>query len=57
MKTVICEKPGQMAVAEREMPSANPNDVLIRTKRVGVCGTDLHVFTGNQPCPSITSTS
>lgn len=49
MKTVICEKPGQLAVAERAMPSAGPDDVLIRIKRVGVCGTDLHIFTGNQP--------
>jgi 2-desacetyl-2-hydroxyethyl bacteriochlorophyllide A dehydrogenase len=23
--------------------------VLLRVKRVGVCGTDLHIFTGNQP--------
>lgn len=31
------------------MPSAGPDDVLIRIKRVGVRGTDLHIFTGNQP--------
>lgn len=31
------------------MPVAGPDDVLIRVKRVGVCGTDLHIFTGNQP--------
>lgn len=23
--------------------------MLLRVKRVGVCGTDLHIFTGNQP--------
>ncbi|RZJ06825.1 MAG: zinc-binding alcohol dehydrogenase family protein [Rubrivivax sp.] len=26
-----------------------PGEVLLRVKRVGVCGTDLHIFTGNQP--------
>jgi 2-desacetyl-2-hydroxyethyl bacteriochlorophyllide A dehydrogenase len=31
------------------MPVAGPGEVLIRVKRVGVCGTDLHIFTGNQP--------
>jgi 2-desacetyl-2-hydroxyethyl bacteriochlorophyllide A dehydrogenase len=31
------------------MPVAEPGEVLIRVKRVGVCGTDLHIFTGNQP--------
>lgn len=49
MKTVICKEPRQLAVAERAIPSAGPNDVLIRIKRVGVCGTDLHIFTGTQP--------
>ena len=24
-------------------------EVLVRIKRVGVCGTDLHIFSGNQP--------
>ena len=49
MKTVICEQPGRLTMAERPMPEAGPDDVLIRIKRVGVCGTDLHIFTGNQP--------
>ncbi|MFP4594195.1 zinc-binding alcohol dehydrogenase family protein [uncultured Ralstonia sp.] len=49
MKTVICEAPGKLAVAEQPLPAAGPDDVLIRIKRVGVCGTDLHIFTGNQP--------
>nr|WP_187633774.1 alcohol dehydrogenase catalytic domain-containing protein [Paraburkholderia podalyriae] len=49
MKTVICEQPGQLALAERAMPNAGPDDVLIRIRRVGICGTDFHIFTGNQP--------
>lgn len=24
-------------------------EVLVRIRRIGVCGTDLHIFTGNQP--------
>ncbi|GLU31818.1 zinc-binding alcohol dehydrogenase family protein [Trinickia caryophylli] len=49
MKTVICEQPGKLALAERPIPETGPDDVLLRIKRVGVCGTDLHIFTGNQP--------
>ncbi|KUY54570.1 zinc-binding alcohol dehydrogenase family protein [Burkholderia sp. RF2-non_BP3] len=49
MRTVICEEPGRLVVAERPVPAAGPDDVLIRVKRVGVCGTDMHIFTGNQP--------
>lgn len=49
MKTVICEQPGRLAMAERPVPAAGADEVLIRIRRVGVCGTDLHIFTGNQP--------
>jgi 2-desacetyl-2-hydroxyethyl bacteriochlorophyllide A dehydrogenase len=49
MKTVICEKPGRLEVVERPKPEAAPGDVLIRVKRIGVCGTDLHIYTGTQP--------
>lgn len=49
MKTVICEQPGRLAMAERPVPAAGTDEVLIRIRRVGVCGTDLHIFTGNQP--------
>lgn len=49
MITVICETPGTLSAQERTKPEAGENDVLLRVKRVGVCGTDLHIFTGNQP--------
>jgi 2-desacetyl-2-hydroxyethyl bacteriochlorophyllide A dehydrogenase len=31
------------------MPERGEGEVLVRVKRVGVCGTDLHIFTGDQP--------
>jgi 2-desacetyl-2-hydroxyethyl bacteriochlorophyllide A dehydrogenase len=49
MLTVICETPGKLVAEERAKPSRAPNEVLLRVKRVGVCGTDLHIFSGNQP--------
>ncbi len=49
MLTVICEAPGTLLAQTRPMPRRQPGDVLLRVKRVGVCGTDLHIFTGNQP--------
>lgn len=49
MLTVICEKPGSLVALEREIPIRGNGETLIRIKRVGVCGTDLHIFTGNQP--------
>jgi 2-desacetyl-2-hydroxyethyl bacteriochlorophyllide A dehydrogenase len=49
MLTVICETPGTLRAEDRQMPERGEGEVLVRVKRVGVCGTDLHIFTGNQP--------
>ena len=49
MLTIICQTPGTLRAEERSRPVPAADEVLLRVKRVGVCGTDLHIFTGNQP--------
>ena len=49
MLTVICDTPGVLRAEQRALPTCHDGEVLLRVKRVGVCGTDLHIFTGNQP--------
>lgn len=49
MLTVICETPGVLRAQETPRPTRQADEVLLRVRRVGVCGTDLHIFTGNQP--------
>ena len=49
MLTVICETPGVLRALEGAIPTPAPGEVLLRVRRVGVCGTDLHIFSGNQP--------
>ncbi len=49
MLTVICEKPGSLRIENRPTPERGTREVLLRVRRVGVCGTDMHIFTGNQP--------
>ena len=49
MLTVSCESPGNLVAQQRPRPERGPGEVLLRVKRVGVCGTDLHIFTGHQP--------
>jgi 2-desacetyl-2-hydroxyethyl bacteriochlorophyllide A dehydrogenase len=49
MLTVVCETPGTLRAHDRPLPERAADEVLLRVKRVGVCGTDLHIFTGNQP--------
>jgi L-gulonate 5-dehydrogenase len=50
MKIGIVEHPGVLKIAERDMPVVkNSNDVLIKIKRVGICGSDIHIFHGKNP--------
>ena len=50
MQTIILEKPGQFQLAETEPPTELlPGQALVRVRRVGICGTDIHAFKGDQP--------
>ncbi len=49
MRTLVCDRPGEMNVSERPRPSPEPGQVLVRIRRAGVCGTDLHIFEGSHP--------
>ncbi len=49
MLAVICKTPGTLEALERSVPDRGDDDVLIRVRRVGICGTDLHIFGGTQP--------
>jgi 2-desacetyl-2-hydroxyethyl bacteriochlorophyllide A dehydrogenase len=49
MLTIICDTPGKLSAIEREKPTRGDGEVLLRLRRIGVCGTDLHIFAGNQP--------
>ena len=49
MRTLVCDRPGDIAVSERPRPSPGPGQVLVQIRRAGVCGTDLHIFAGSHP--------
>ena len=49
MLTIICDAPGKLSAIDRARPVRNEGEVLLRVRRIGVCGTDLHIFMGNQP--------
>jgi L-iditol 2-dehydrogenase len=45
MKAAFLHKPGDLRIEEVERPKiAKPDDVLIRIKAVGVCGSDVHYY-------------
>ncbi|RED94978.1 zinc-binding alcohol dehydrogenase family protein [Marinoscillum furvescens] len=49
MKYIVCEKPDQFELKEKDAPQKSEGEALIDIKRVGICGTDLHAYKGNQP--------
>jgi L-gulonate 5-dehydrogenase len=50
MKVGIVEKPGVLKIAERDEPKiTGAHEALIKVKRVGICGSDIHVFHGRNP--------
>ncbi len=49
MNTLVCSKPGEFNYISGEKPLLQPGQAIIKIKRIGICGTDLHAFEGTQP--------
>lgn len=49
MKTLVCEAPGHFEYHDKEKTEIQKGYAIIKIKRIGVCGTDLHAFEGTQP--------
>jgi threonine dehydrogenase-like Zn-dependent dehydrogenase len=52
MKAFIIEAPGQSAVGEIAQAAPGDGEVLLQTRMVGFCGTDLSTFRGKNPLVS-----
>jgi L-iditol 2-dehydrogenase len=52
MLQAVLSKPGKIEFREIEKPNVAPNEILMHTKRIGVCGSDIHVFHGLHPYTS-----
>jgi threonine dehydrogenase-like Zn-dependent dehydrogenase len=46
MKALVLQEFGRMAVEERPDPEAGPGEVLVSVVATGICGSDLHGYTG-----------
>lgn len=50
MNTLVLLEPGRLVAVSALPPAApGPGEALVAVHRVGVCGTDLHAFSGRQP--------
>ena len=49
MKTLVCTEPGHFEYQTAAKPELTSGNAIIKIKRIGICGTDLHAFEGTQP--------
>jgi len=52
MKQAVMTKPGEIEIREVPRPAPGPGEVLLRVQRIGVCGSDIHVYHGKHPYTS-----
>lgn len=49
MRAVVCRSPRDLALEERPEASRGAEEALIGVRRIGICGTDYHIFEGTHP--------
>ncbi len=52
MKQQVMTSPGQIIFRDIEIPTPGANEALIKIKKIGVCGSDIHVWHGKHPFTS-----
>ncbi len=52
MLQAIMTAPGKIEFRQVEKPEINANQILMQTMRIGVCGSDIHVYHGLHPYTS-----
>lgn len=45
----VMTAPGEISFRRTEIPAVGPGQLLVRTKRIGICGSDIHVYHGKHP--------
>jgi 2-desacetyl-2-hydroxyethyl bacteriochlorophyllide A dehydrogenase len=46
---LVCSEPRKFEYKKKQQPVLTPDKAIIRIRRIGVCGTDLHAYEGTQP--------
>jgi 2-desacetyl-2-hydroxyethyl bacteriochlorophyllide A dehydrogenase len=49
MRTIVCVEPGVLESKNFDKPVPAAGEVLVKIKSIGICGTDIHAYGGNQP--------
>ncbi|MDZ7874091.1 MAG: alcohol dehydrogenase catalytic domain-containing protein [Rhizobium sp.] len=51
MKALVFEAPDRPVIADLAMPEISPNEVLVRTRAVGICHSDYELLAGRYIIP------
>jgi L-iditol 2-dehydrogenase len=49
VKQAVMTAPGKIEIREVAPPAPGPGEVLVRVRRIGICGSDVHVNHGRHP--------
>ncbi|PKP73845.1 MAG: dehydrogenase [Alphaproteobacteria bacterium HGW-Alphaproteobacteria-6] len=49
LDALVCTEPGSLRIERREAVRRAPDHALVRPRRIGICGTDFHIFEGKHP--------
>jgi len=49
VEALVCREPGKLQIEQRPAPQSSKEHALVRPRRVGICGTDFHIFEGKHP--------
>ena len=52
MTQQVMIEPGKISFQEINNPEVQDDQVLVKIKRIGVCGSDIHVYHGEHPYTS-----
>lgn len=47
MQVLVCKKPHHLELAHADKPKCLPGHAVVRIRRIGICGTDIHACGGN----------
>lgn len=49
IEALVCAEPGRLQIEQRSVARPAAGQALVRPRRVGICGTDYHIYEGKHP--------
>lgn len=49
MKSIVIKKPNELLIEDREIPVPTDDEVRVKIKMAGICGSDSHIYRGHNP--------